>query len=193
MVLFYWIGCLVGQLTISWVADRYGRRRQIMLATIAQIPLIFGVSIMNNLYLAFPMYFLLGICYVGRYLGGYCAIIEYSEPKYKTLLGTFLLVMDGFIYILVIFFFKYIRDTQILEFIGIGINIFGVLAIYWLPETPEFLYNTYNFKQARLVLKRIAKTNGLIYYDDSNMLFDTEVDLMRCELSKITPSDDMLH
>ena len=89
------------------------------------------------------MYFLLGICYVGRYFGGYCTIIEYSDTKYKTLLVTFLLVMDAFTFILLILFFKYVGDTTILEFIGIAINILGVFAIWWLPETPEFLYNTY--------------------------------------------------
>ena len=98
---------------------------------------------MNNIQFVFPMYFLLGICYVGRYFGGYITIIEFSEAKYKTMLGTFLLVMDAFTNILLILFFKYIGDASIMEIIGICINILGVIAIWWLPETPEFLYNTF--------------------------------------------------
>ncbi len=111
VVLFYWVGCLAGQLCLSWISDRYGRRKYIIISTIAQIPLIFAVSIMNNIQFVFPMYFLLGICYVGRYFGGYITIIEYSEAKYKTMLGTFLLVMDAFTNILLILFFKYVGDA----------------------------------------------------------------------------------
>jgi len=137
------------------------------------------------------MYFLLGICYVGRFFGGYIMIIEYSEAKYKTMLGTFLLVMDTFSNILLILFFKYVGNATIMEFIGMGINILGVIAIWWLPETPEFLYNTYQFKEARVVLARIAQINGVLEYDDSNMLFDTEIEMMRCKLSELSPANDM--
>ena len=118
-------------------------------------------------------------------------IIEYSEAKYKTMLGTFLLVMDAFTNILLILFFKYVGNANIMDYIGMGINILGVIAIWWLPETPEFLYNTYQFKEARAVLARIAQINGVLEYDDTNMLFDTEIEMMRCKLSELTPANDM--
>ena len=38
----------------------------------------------------------------------------------------------------------------------------------------------------------MAIANGITWYDDSNMLFDTEVEMMRCKLSEITATDDML-
>jgi len=72
----------------------------------AQISMIVAVEVSNTLMLAYPMYFLIGVCYVGRYFGGFCMIIEYSEPKYKTLLGTFLLTMDSISAILVILTLK---------------------------------------------------------------------------------------
>jgi hypothetical protein len=111
--------------------------------------MIVTVFATTHLVLAFPLYFLLGMCYVGRFFGSYCAIIEYSETKYKTLLGTFLLAMDSFSAIIVVAIFQLTQDTLYVEIIGIGINLIGVFAIWWLPETPEFLYNTMQFKQAR--------------------------------------------
>ena len=78
-----------------------------------------------------------------------------------------------------------------MEIIGICINILGVIAIWWLPETPEFLYNTYKFQDARAVLARIARINGVVDYDDSNMLFDSEIEMMRFKLSELTAADDM--
>ena len=69
------------------------------------------VFVNTNLHLAFPLYFLLGMCYVGRYFGCYCAIIEYSEPKYKTLVGTFLLSMDSISNIIVVIIFQLTQDT----------------------------------------------------------------------------------
>lgn len=108
--------------------------------------MILTVFVSTYLDLAYPLYFLLGMCYVGRYFGSYCAIIEYSEPKYKTLLGTFLLVMDSISAIIVVLIFQFTQDTLYVEIIGITVNLLGVIAIWWLPETPEFLYNTMQFK-----------------------------------------------
>jgi len=148
------------------------------------------VFVTTSLHLAFPLYFLLGMCYVGRYFGSYCAIIEYSEPKYKTLLGTFLLAMDSISTIMFVIIFQVTQDTLYVEIIGIAVNLLGVIAIWWLPETPEFLYNTMQYKQARLVLKRIARINGVKDYD-SEFPFDTEAVVMRCKLAELTADTDL--
>ena len=147
--------------------------------------MIVVVYVNTELHLAFPMYFLLGLCFVGRYFGGYCAIIEYSEPWNKKLLGTFLLTMDVASAILVVVIFKFTKSTNYVEAIGICINILGVIGIYWLPETPEYLYNTMQFKQARAVLTRIAGINRVKDYE-SEFLFDNEIELMKCKLSELT-------
>jgi len=76
------------------------------------------------------------------------------------------------------------------EIIGIAVNLLGVIAIWWLPETPEFLYNTMQFKQARLVLKRIARINGVKDYD-SEFPFDTEAVVMKCKLTELTADADL--
>ena len=40
-------------------------------------------------------------------------------------------------------------------------------------------------------MARIARINGVVDYDDSNMLFDTEIEMMRFKLSELTAANDM--
>ena len=102
------------------------------------------------------MYFFLGLCYVGRYYGTFVNIVEYTPLKYKNRLQSGLLVVDIVHQILVITYFKFVRNVAYLEVIGISLNILAIIGVYWIPESPVYLYNMFRFDECRLVLAKVA-------------------------------------
>lgn len=97
------------------------------------------------------MYFFLGLCYVGRYYGAWVIISEYAHSRYKNLLFTYLLAIDQIYVILVTLYFKVVPRGECLyiEIGGIVLAAIAVAAAYWLPESPEYLYGMYKFKECK--------------------------------------------
>jgi hypothetical protein len=52
-----------------------------------------------------------------------------------------------------------------------------MIGIYWLPESPEYLYMVYKYEECRNVIKRIAKINKVANFPQ-DFLFDTEEELI---------------
>ena len=107
------------------------------------------------------MYFFLGLCYVGRYYGTFVNIVEYAPEKYKNRLQSGLLVVDIVHQIMIITYFKFVRNVVYLDIIGIFLNLLAILGVYWIPESPVYLYNMFRFDECREVLAKIAKVNKI--------------------------------
>jgi hypothetical protein len=117
-------------------------------------------------------------------------IVEFQERRYKIFVVCFLLMMDAFSYLLIILLFKFTKDANLLEIIGISLNVLAIFGIWWLPETPEFLYNRMRFREAKKVLKRIARFNRVEDYE-GYFEFDTEADYNQCKMIDITVMGDL--
>ena len=93
------------------------------------------------------MYFALGVCYVGRYFGPIINIAEYSDERWRTFVSTYILVADQTCIILVDLYFKYVPrgNHSSLEIGGIILNLLVLIGLYWVPESPEYLYGMFEF------------------------------------------------
>jgi MFS family permease len=131
------------------VSDRYGRKIHYLSSISAQIPFLCAFLFSKSLTLSFFLYFFVGLCYVGRYWSTFVNIAEYSPEKYKNWLQSGLIVLDIVHQILVITYFKYVRDVFYLEIFGICLNILAIFGVYWIPESPVYLYNMFRFDECR--------------------------------------------
>ena len=124
------------------------------------------------------MYFFLGLCYVGRYFGAYVNITEYASSQYKSALSTLLLAFDCIMIILITMYFKTVPrgDHVYLEIGGLVLIIVAFLCTLWLPESPEYLYSMFRFRECRQVLEFIAKVNGKMVKEFTYFNFDVEDD-----------------
>ena len=96
------------------------------------------------------MYFLLGGCYVGRYFGAFVNISDYVDKRFRNALSTYLLAFDCMIQMAIVLHFKYWKgSTFYLEVGGILLNVLSLIGIYWLPESPEYLYGMHRFTDCR--------------------------------------------
>lgn len=85
-------------------------------------------------------------------------------------------------------YFKYIPDCFYLEVGGITLNVIAAVTVLWLPESPEFLYGMYRFKECKTVFARIAKTNGCYNEEFDNYHLEVEDDFKKIFLDEITAS-----
>lgn len=87
---------------------------------------------------------------------------------------------DGMTMILLSVYFRYISKEWI-YFQIYGIILLGLasIAVFWVPESPKFLYSLKKYDAARISLIRIAISNRkpLVIDEILNSLFENEKDL----------------
>ncbi|CDW87584.1 solute carrier family member 5 [Stylonychia lemnae] len=170
---FFYLGYTFGCFFIPRFLDLYGRKWPFMLCLIAQLPIYVGIILSKSLYLNMALSFMIGICTVGRYNGGYINISEYVHTKYKNAVSTLLLVAEQLSVIFIVLYFKFIsKNWQGLQIIGVSINFISIIGCYFLPESPEQAYSFYDFRKTKQAFRYIAKFNRSKM--DSYYLFDIE-------------------
>ncbi|TNV81786.1 hypothetical protein FGO68_gene950 [Halteria grandinella] len=198
MILVSLIGQFFGQLFLSWLSDLYGRRPYFFFSLLSQIPFQVIAMYSRRLELTYFMYFFLGGCYVGRYFGAFVNISDYVDKRYRNALCTYLLALDCMVQMGVVLHFKYWKGNSFyLEASGIILNTISLFGIWWLPESPEYLYGMHRFRHCRESLQQIAKVNGkidkiptLAESQTPEYLFDVEQDFKKISLHQITAGAD---
>ena len=104
---------------------------------------------------------LLGLCYVGRYYGAYIGISEFVHSNFwKNVLQSYLLSWDTFTNIIISLYYEFIsKHWEYFQLGCIAVQVIGMVLIYFIPESPEYLYSVQKFQQAKQVVKQIAKFN----------------------------------
>lgn len=105
--------------------------------------------------------FFFGVAYIGKYNGSYINISEYVHFKYSEIVLMWLLVFESLATIIGDIYFKYISNHWIwLHVFATSIGALAIFGVYFIPESPEYLYNFYKFKECKKALNYIAKFNG---------------------------------
>lgn len=102
----------------------------------------------------------MGYLRIGLYNGGYINVCEYVHLPWKNHVCTILLVFDMLTSILAGVYFHYISRNYIyFSLIGVVFNAIAIIGIFMIPESPEYLYSYYKFKECKEVIKQIAGWN----------------------------------
>jgi len=102
----------------------------------------------------------MGILHIGVANGGYINVCEYVHTRWKNILASLMLVFDMLTVIITGIYWKWIsKNATGLLIFGIGCNAVSFIAILFVPESPEYLYSFYRFRECREVLFIIAKWN----------------------------------
>ena len=115
---------------------------------------------------------------MGRYYGAYIGISEYVHSNLlKNVLQTYLLSLDALTSIIIGSYYEKIsKNWEWLQLFCIGVQILGMTLLFWIPESPEYLYSVNRFEESKKVLKQIAKYNRAKDFPDK-FSFDTELDM----------------
>ncbi|KAI0240556.1 hypothetical protein LSAT2_008685 [Lamellibrachia satsuma] len=100
-------GILIGAMTVTPVADKFGRKRTFLMNACASSIVVFVTALVNNYYAFTALRFLLGIFLQGTEMSGYVLACELFPAKYRTTAGILawiywpvgMLLLDGLAYL----------------------------------------------------------------------------------------------
>ena len=156
----YYFGEIFGCLMISRIPDLVGRKWPYSTCLALQLPCFIIIWLSRSLTLTTITGFFMGILHIGVANGGYINVCEYVHDKWKNVVCTIMLVFDMLTVIGTGIYWKYVsKNANGLMIFGILQNAIGLIGCLFLPETPEYLYSFYRFRECKEVIHNIAKWN----------------------------------
>ena len=91
---------------------------------------------------------------------GFLLIVELSVKKWKTALGTSLMIGDVSIVIWLCIYYRIWPTIYPLYWIAFVLNTIGFIGAFWVPESPEWLVALGREEEAKKSINQVAKFNG---------------------------------
>eukprot|EP00058_Branchiostoma_floridae_P023884 XP_002609374.1 hypothetical protein BRAFLDRAFT_236167 [Branchiostoma floridae] len=154
-------GVGLGGIVFGFMSDRFGRHVTLMTCLLLQ--LTFGVSaaFTSNLVTFAILRFLVGAVSNGAYYAGFVIGIESLGPSKRTAFGMAMCLMPPVGYLVLGLMAYFIRDWWLLQ-LALSLPTLPLLTYQWfLSESPRWLIFAKKTDEARKVIERIAKENGV--------------------------------
>ncbi|MDO5705516.1 MAG: MFS transporter, partial [Paracoccus sp. (in: a-proteobacteria)] len=178
----FFLGMFVGAFVFGRVADRFGRRR-VLLVTVLMDALFGLLSVFaHNFEMLLVLRFLTGVAVGGTLPVDYAMMAEFLPPKNR---GRWLVWLEGFwaIGTIVIALTAWIAASRgaaepwrWIFFIAAAPAIIGFWLRMWVPESPMYLIRQGQETKARSVVNRVLAGNGAAPLSDDVRLVPVPVD-----------------
>lgn len=136
-----------------------------------------GLLYSNSLYFAYFCMFCLGMTFPGKNIIFYNYTMEVVDPTKKQLVVTSQALCETSLIIPLSFYYQSISNNWVyVQYVSICMTLASFMfVIFWLEESPLFLYNKGLYAQARTSLSRMARFNGISMSEE--YVFDKEDEL----------------
>ena len=67
------------------------------------------------------------------------------------------------------------KNTFYFIYFAVALNLISVIVMYWIPESPRYLYGINNLEKCSEVLAYIAKANGVKDYQPAEFEVDYQI------------------
>ncbi|KAM9130656.1 solute carrier family 22 member 4 isoform 1-T1 [Pangshura tecta] len=167
----FFVGVLIGSFISGQLSDRFGRK-SILFATMAVQTGFSFVQIFSTSWEMFTVLFLIvGMGQISNYVVAFILGTEILGKSVRIIFSTLgVCIFFAIGYMLLPLFAYFIRDWRMLL---LALTVPGVLCIplWWIiPESPRWLISQGRFKEAEIIIRKAAKTNGIVA---PAMLFDS--------------------
>lgn len=147
------------------LADVYGRKVVYLVSMIGHGTLFGAIVLSRSRILTTVLMFLLGMFSVGRASVGYLYMLELSPVKQQATIGTMLQLCNTLVTILAtVYFYAISKEWVWFETCGVALNFIVVGCIYFLPESPKYLYAQKRWDDLRYSLNQIGRANGKVEF-----------------------------
>ena len=181
----YFAGWTIGCVVVPRLGDLIGRRWPCLVSAIISCFVYLTIVLSKNLDLTTAMFFFLGLTCPAKANITYVYLLEFAPNKFQTYLGTMLLFADGSTTILISLYFRFIsKDWLGFQIFGLVLTFLSTFALFFVPESPKYLWSAKKYKEAREKLEYIARLNMKKGYN-RKFKFETEVQEEQKERKKI--------
>ena len=162
----FFLGMFVGAWLFGRLADRFGRRR-VLIMTVA-CDAIFGLASVfsHSFELLLVLRFLTGAAVGGTLPVDYAMMAEFLPPKNR---GRWLVILEGFwaVGTIVIAITAWIASSmgmteawRLIYFVAAAPALIGIWLRFWVPESPMYLLRSGREPEARQVVAQVLKANA---------------------------------
>ena len=155
----YFIGFVIGAVTIVRLGDIYGRKPISVWTNILSIFIYIGLYFANSKELVYVLLVPTGALYIARFILLYIYMLELMPENLiifyhiiSSILGT--LLECGFLV-----YFIFVDDGLKIFFVIIAASLVHMIWHYYWPESPKFLYSQRRFDELHESLSYIAEVN----------------------------------
>ncbi|CAG9787708.1 unnamed protein product [Diatraea saccharalis] len=155
------LGTLLGSVFFGMASDRFGRRRPMLVAVVAQITLGIAASFAPNYWTFSIIRLFVGVTVGGTMVIGFVIVMEYVGSQYRDIISAVYQVPFNLGHMLLPLFGYFFRDYSKFQ-LAISIPSLALLSyLFLLPDTPRWLIAVKKTDEAVKILERVAKVNNL--------------------------------
>ncbi|KAG5208972.1 hypothetical protein JEQ12_016537 [Ovis aries] len=159
----FFVGVLMGSFISGQLSDRFGRKNVLFVTMGMQTGFSFLQIFSKNFEMFTVLFFLVGMGQISNYVAAFVLGTEILGKSVRIIFSTLgVCIFYAFGYMLLPLFAYFIRDWRMLL---LALTVPGVLcaALWWfIPESPRWLISQGRFQEAEVIIRRAAKTNGII-------------------------------
>ncbi|XP_068617437.1 organic cation transporter protein-like [Battus philenor] len=163
-------GMVIGGIVFGAIADRYGRKKPLLLAILLQALGSYLVSVAPWIWLFFMSLFTLALGCGGISIISFVICMEVVSGKWRTYVPVLYQLPFGFGNIVLALLAYWLRDWRKLEFSLATISTTYLTYWFLIPESPRWLLATGKTEKAIKILKKIAKENNRNVSDITEIL-----------------------
>jgi MFS family permease len=167
--MLFFSGFAAGSPFIPRLADVHGRKKVFWMCMFIQllstccfilVPAGPEGNESKYFYIVIINFFIQGLCASGRPAIGYIYMCEFAPQKHHTLMGTVWNCSEGAIFIYLTLYYYYISKEWVwTQVYGAATNVVTCILLFWIPESPKYLYSEKRYKECVEVLQKMKKFN----------------------------------
>ncbi|KAL4719751.1 hypothetical protein ACJJTC_013311 [Scirpophaga incertulas] len=159
--MIFMFGVLVGSIIFGFIADRYGRRPALIIASILQLCLSLILPFSSNYWTFIALRFVLGTSSAGLMVIAFVIGIEITGPSKRDIVSSLYHIPQAVGEMIMPLFAYFLRSWKLFS-IGVAIpNLVFVIYLILLPESAKWLISVGRLEEAAKVMRQAAKFNKL--------------------------------
>lgn len=167
------VGIVIGCSTLTRLGDVYGRKPIYIVGLLLHMLCMVSILSTTSVVFCYFLLFVFGLSVTSRYYVGYTYNIEMQPKSHAVLVSTTMFIFESFVYIFISLFFWFISDQwKLLQIPNLLLATFGLICLFFMPESPRFLVSQRRFDEAREVFRFIGLKNGLTQAKIDELLND---------------------
>ncbi|XP_032219345.2 solute carrier family 22 member 5 isoform X2 [Nematostella vectensis] len=161
----FYAGKLLGAYLFGWISDRFGRRVTLLSTMLIQFISSLIQCFSVNFYMYVALRVPLGICSGGTLIAAFALMAEMVGPNRRNWANCLAQGSYGVGIALEAFIAYLLPEWKNFSLAVTIPNVLFVLYWWFVPESPRWLAARGRIKDAEVILRKIAKTNGHEYQE----------------------------